>query len=66
MPLDRFTALPKLRQLRLLFASEHVDPAPLAKLPALLRVELQNPHPDALAEFRKVLGDRVVEFVRDL
>jgi hypothetical protein len=60
LPLDVFASLPKLRRLRLMFVTENADPAPLAKLPALTRVELHEPHATALAAFRKVLGDRVV------
>jgi hypothetical protein len=64
-PLDLFATLPKLRRLRLLFVGEGTDPAPLAKLPALQRVELHEPHAAALAAFRKVLGARVVELAPD-
>ena len=64
-PLGLFATLPKLRRLRLLFVGEETDPAPLAKLPALQRVELHEPHAGALAAFRKVLGERVVQLAPD-
>lgn len=65
LPLALFATLPKLRRLRLLFAGEKTDPTPLAKLPALQRVELHEPHAAALAAFRKLLGDRVVVVAPD-
>lgn len=60
-PIELFASLPKLQRLRLLFVPATTDPEPLRKLPSLRRVELYEPEPDALAAFRKALGERVVQ-----
>lgn len=60
LPLGLIATLPKLRRLRLLFVDEKTDPAPLAKLPKLQRVELHEPTAAVLERFRLLLGDRVV------
>ncbi len=61
VPIELFATMPKLQRIRLTNVSASVDPAPLQKLPALVRIELQHADADAVQAFRKALGDRVVE-----